>query len=233
MPVKAAPISFTTDATATLTITGISPTPLPVNVFIVNAPLPSVSPPIEEVVGNATVMTDGSANGIGDPEALGIGDGFFNATSAAGMADAPPFSSAFAFSLAGGQILVDNETNDTTVTVDFLLSYTLAASATTFDAATEDVFAFSDVQLNWEPVSGTFDFFVDTAGSDDRFGDPTMVDEGFAFSVTVAPGQVGNASLQTASSGFADVIPVPAAFWLFGSALGLLGWIRRWGPRRS
>jgi hypothetical protein len=24
-----------------------------------------------------------------------------------------------------------------------------------------------------------------------------------------------------------NVVPVPAAVWLFGSALGLLGWIRR------
>ncbi|MBT8144735.1 MAG: hypothetical protein KJO55_08540 [Gammaproteobacteria bacterium] len=213
---------YVADATATLSITSISLTPVPANIFIINAPLPSVSAPIEDTTGNATVMTDGAASGIGDPDALLVGDGFFNSTSASGTAGLPAPSSSFAFSLASGQILIDNESSNATITVEFLLSYTLSASSVFSDPASEDVFAFSDVQLNWEPVSGTFDFFSDEADSDDRFGNPTMVTDTFAFSVTVLPGFVGNASLQTASSGYADtfVVPLPAAVWLFGSALG-------------
>ena len=216
----AASAIYTTEATATLTITAITPGSFPASIFIINGPLPGVADPLEETMGNATVMTDGSANGIGDPAALRVGDGFFNSTSASGTADLPAPSSSFAFSLADGQILIDNE-SDETITVDFLLSYTLSASADFSDPTSKDVYAFSDVQLNWEPISGTFDFFVDTAASDDRFGDPMMVANTFAFSVTVLPGFVGNASLQTASSGYADVfvVPLPAAAWLLGSAL--------------
>jgi hypothetical protein len=212
--VSAAPISYNADATATVTITSISPTPLPADIFIINAPLPSVSPPLEATTGNATVMTDGSANGLGNPDALGVGDGYFNSTSASGTANIPAPSSSFAFSLASGQILIDNENNDVSVTVDFLLSYSLSASASINDPVTGDAFAFSDVQLNWEPTSGTFDFFVDAADSDDRFGNPTSVDTSFAFSVTVLPGDVGNASLQTASSGDVEVVPTDDSFFV-------------------
>ena len=220
----AVPISYSATGTATLSITSISPTILPDNVFIINSPLPSHSPPLEEITGNATVATGGSAHGIGDPSALRVGDGYVHETSASGTADAPAPSRSFAFSLASGQVLVDNESSDVTVTVDFLLSYRLEASALIDEPAFEDAFAFADVQLNWEPISDTHDFFVDTAASDDRFGDPTLVDTSFAFSLVVLPGNVGNASLQTASSGNADVspIPEPGTPWLLGlSVLGL------------
>jgi len=44
---------------------------------------------------------------------------------------------------------------------------------------------------------------------------------GDSFTMTV---ETGNASTYTMN--FSTVVPVPAAVWLFGSALGLLGWIR-------
>ena len=64
----------------------------------------------------------------------------------------------------------------------------------------------------------------------------------FVFNTTAGPDVSGGVTLQlTATTGgdpssvatiyydnvSIEVVPVPAAVWLFGSALGLLGWIRR------
>ena len=64
----------------------------------------------------------------------------------------------------------------------------------------------------------------------------------FVFNTTTGPDVSGGLTLQfNAATGGADgsfselfvdnisiqVVPVPAAVWLFGSALGLLGWMRR------
>jgi hypothetical protein len=43
----------------------------------------------------------------------------------------------------------------------------------------------------------------------------------------LADGSAENVWALSASGGVASAVPVPAAVWLFGSALGLLGWLRQ------
>ncbi len=58
-----------------------------------------------------------------------------------------------------------------------------------------------------------------------------LQDIGLAFPLCVETGPVDAALVQlfgpTVQPGTWSVVPVPAAVWLFGSALGLLGWMRR------
>ena len=80
----------------------------------------------------------------------------------------------------------------------------------------------------FDPVSGTADIFVD--------GNEVISDyTGFTYSAYTGVSWGAGSSLDTGEGRTSAVsltmgtsaVPVPAAAWLFGSALGLLGWLRR------
>jgi hypothetical protein len=66
---------------------------------------------------------------------------------------------------------------------------------------------------------------VNTPGEDDWIWD-TCRAEGFADAECLA-GVAANQADDVLTYARISVVPVPAAVWLFGSALGLLGWVRR------
>ena len=88
-------------------------------------------------------------------------------------------------------------------------------------------------QQGWQIVQEYVDQFMANPGSGVAFG---WQDQTFQFTATTV---TQNLSFQAVPPNFGDLIglgldgvsisavPIPAAAWLFGSALGLLGWMRR------
>lgn len=77
----------------------------------------------------------------------------------------------------------------------------------------------------------------DILNSADDFGDGPFTHNlgatGISYLLVGAPPEASLGSLTAGSSQFyidsfdATVVPIPPAVWLFGSALGLLGWMKR------
>lgn len=87
---------------------------------------------------------------------------------------------------------------------------------------------YSIYAMIFGPVTGTADIFVngnevisDYAGFD--FVSAASMNFGAGSSLDTGEGRFAEVSLATGMS----VVPLPAAAWLFGSALVLLGWMRR------
>ncbi|NCF63588.1 MAG: DUF1566 domain-containing protein [Gammaproteobacteria bacterium] len=76
-----------------------------------------------------------------------------------------------------------------------------------------DASPFTDVQSDWywsSTLNGSLPYFF-------NFSEGTF---------TIA-GKATNIAAWAVKDGDVGVVPIPAAVWLFGSALGLLGWVRR------
>jgi hypothetical protein len=126
----------------------------------------------------------------------------------------------------------------------------------TFNGATEDTFRVTFADDTENGLSGDLDFFVDSQSQDRALigvtaefkGPSTLIGDQFIGtalgSIAADPfawdGVVGSGATTQAprrlqfrfgAPGFPEInatlVPVPAAVWLFGSALGLLGWMRR------
>jgi hypothetical protein len=162
-----------------------------------------------------------------------------------GTIDAQPFNSRIRFDLTSDTLGADTFSNEftngyrmfvysaqTTVTIDgygtgdllmghFLISnpnpYCECVSIITADS--QDLFGIWDTGLD---LNNPYDFTTSLApvsGSDLSFYSPINTSLG---SIVLTGYMGGGNSLFSAT-----LVPIPAAVWLFGSALGLLGWKRR------
>ena len=144
----------------------------------------------------------------------------------------------------------DNGVNDTFVTYNVggdasHVKRTVGADDTIFDSGEPRgtkprglTTVAADPLGTWDAAYGAFDFFT-VAVSGLNFGDTVLLSDG-ASGVDIAAcraaamlgkpcdGAVGNGpDLRFSAWLEFTVVPIPPAVWLFGSALGLLGWLRR------
>lgn len=107
-------------------------------------------------------------------------------------------------------------------TIDFDYNY----NATIFNLAAGDtagVSSYLSASVDGNPASekSAYHFFVNQDGQADGEGH-------LVLTFNVAAGQTGSISFTAASQGYVTPVPVPAAVWLFGSALaGMVGLRRR------
>jgi hypothetical protein len=91
-----------------------------------------------------------------------------------------------------------------------------------------DFATFTDIVDSCTPVpagpSACFLLGVLTLDADKYRIDGTLSASGGSFTLRA---QTGNNSIYTSTFDATAVVPVPAAVWLFGSALGLMGFVRR------
>jgi hypothetical protein len=115
------------------------------------------------------------------------------------------------------------------------------AGAITLLSGTNSATLLEDASVNGR--NSNFDFVVDFGRGQPFFSSVTFIIEGSGLELGAFLGapvstqnnkpdalfmaHIQSTSTHGGSESIGGVVPVPAAFWLFGSALGLLGWIRR------
>lgn len=117
-----------------------------------------------------------------------------------------------------------------TVTVDAFGA--LSGSSSLVQVGDDGVFLPGFDTVQFAGNDGTFQASLDWSGATSTFtGDDlpaVSVIEGMnPFFVIREFGQIDLQAIVTSADFVTQPVPVPAAVWLFGSALGLLGWIRR------
>ena len=214
------------DASLEATLTVLTPTGTGFNIFVV----PGEAFSSEDVTPIGSPGS--SASGAADIFSLPDGNGLGGAVSAAGTAVAPSTDPVAAFSSADADGVIELRNSGAQgITVDLKLDWLWSTSATTDGFPPFNEFADTSVFMN---------IFVDSATDID------IVDEFFLAPLNYLEGDAGNYlfDLLIPAGGMltvdmfmvvtgegitqAQVIPVPAAVWLFGSGLvGLIGVARR------
>lgn len=198
--------------------------------------------------GNATagVASDFFTDSGGSDEVCA--DGILNSTScpasgdqaanlASSLATAGDFTTVFSVIFGqtgdGGLAVIGGAGASGNSSVSFMLDenafYTFEASLTPSCSGIADppVFAQTNLSIATLNVSES----IDCSGSPVNISQSGQINAGLhsvstsGFAELVEPS--GTASFDMSYTLTITVVPVPAAAWLFGSALGLLGWIRR------
>jgi hypothetical protein len=127
-----------------------------------------------------------------------------------------------------------NSTSDTSYAVQVTLDYSLSVDSNA-NTATESDSAYTEVMLNYFNSDASFsgtDFNTSWANSSEHIGALQVYGSSGLFSFTLAPDDVEVLFADVRISGTMNAsvvpVPVPAAFWMFASALlGLFGVSRR------
>jgi len=181
--------------------------------------------PIDDVFtdGSGIATTGGFADVLGDPLDIMIGDGLDQLSEVDGSASAVGYAEST--HLTDGLLDLTNGSATDTFEIFFELAYSLSASASVGDPATEDAYAEATIDLLDD--LGFVDVF-ETVLADALFGPPSdSLSDVVFFSIILAPGEIDSLALLSDADGFADAIPVPPTLALLAVGLVALGWRRR------
>lgn len=174
--------------------------------------------------GNAFSAFAGSASVIGaDADDLGVGDGLSQSSSVSGFASLP-LGFAESFFLTDGFIDLFNFSTTDAFEVDFSVSFVLSADATAGIPANEFAAVIATVEIDSPDFLETIDVIADS-----DFGADPAIDDGFGFTVTLAPDSSDFVGLIVESGGIAVAIPEPWTLPMFVLGLAVLGFVARRG----
>ena len=201
--------TYDAKSSGSIRVTGISPRPetgLVIGYMLGDQPplLPEFGDFIISQLGDSTAVTGGlSILDAVDPIDMVVGEGLVQEATASGTAQRPSGSLSSAGAVPTGTYWIDNG-SDETVTVDFLIEYSMTATAVVDDAAHEFADASVDVSLSGTssnhgpPIEPFYDFlFIDTTTEGG-----TLTEGGtHAFSVTYEPGEFNSIGFSVSAFG--------------------------------
>lgn len=223
---------FSSSATVTLTITGIENVTDPGGILDVEIlggvaealPFGPPAPPVIFTEGTGTASSTAVLSppltppSFDDPTVLGIGDGLSISLTSSGSADTTGYADLIA--VATGLLTIDNFSLTDDVEVSFLLSISVAATASVDDAILED--AIGDATVFVDTFSG-FDPLVDEfIEADGLFGPPgDSFDLSLGFSLIVGADDSDGVLMVADVGGFAEALPSPGsvAFLVAGAVV--------------